>query len=196
MKVELMSTMLSDEEIAEFACVSTGKKPKNTKRTIERLSKGSHGNIHWTPFGLAQISMKIDDVPIYIARHIFRHNVGFVRVEKSRRYTKNETKDCSPHFETLQSRLEDLQYESKMLYKSALDVGIKPENARACLLQSQVTSWIETGSLFAYASMMKQRCQKDVQKETRQLVLMMWGQVKKIFPISCESLEKNYINLL
>lgn len=58
------------------------------QKLIKYLAKHNH----WTPFGHPQITLR-EKVPIFVARQRFKHTVGFVYNEVSRRYV-----DSKPEF--------------------------------------------------------------------------------------------------
>ena len=47
------------------------------------------GHNHWTPFAHPQVSLRMS-APIFVARQAFKHKVGFVENEISRRYVDDE----------------------------------------------------------------------------------------------------------
>jgi thymidylate synthase (FAD) len=54
-------------------------------RLIKYLAE--HG--HWTPFGHPHLSLRIE-TPIFVSRQLFKHQIGFVINEVSRRYVDEE----------------------------------------------------------------------------------------------------------
>ena len=78
-------------------------------------------------------------------------------------------------------------------YKTLIDVGVCPEQARMVLPQSMMTEWYWSGSLDAFADMCKLRCAEDTQAETREVAELIAGEMYELFPVSWESLaEDNY----
>jgi thymidylate synthase (FAD) len=74
------------------------------------------------------------------------------------------------------------------VYTEMLEAGVCPEQARMVLPQNMYTEWYWTGSLIAFARVCKLRLKKDTQKETRDIAIQIDEIVKKICPISWESL--------
>jgi thymidylate synthase (FAD) len=95
MEATLIDCMGSDDRVVDAARVSFSKLSSNyTKEQNEKLIKylAKHG--HWTPFGHPQITIR-EKVPIFVARQRFKHQIGFVYNEVSRRYV-----DDAPEFFT------------------------------------------------------------------------------------------------
>jgi len=66
--------------------------PKDEK-LIRYLAKHNH----WTPFAHPQITLRIK-APISIRTQLFKHKVGFVENEVSRRYVKDEPEYYMPNW--------------------------------------------------------------------------------------------------
>jgi len=69
-----------------------GKTKKRLAERDEKLIRYLAKHDHWTPFAHPQITMR-ETVPFFIARQRFKHTVGFVYNEVSRRYV-----DDTPEF--------------------------------------------------------------------------------------------------
>lgn len=61
----------------------------------EKLIRYLASNGHWTPFAHPQITLHIK-APIFVARQCFKHKVGFVENEVSRRYVDEEPEFFRP----------------------------------------------------------------------------------------------------
>ena len=208
MKAEYISHMGDDRTVVDAARVSFDKASQLGEEVADtKLIKylATHG--HWTPFSHPQITMRYT-VPIFVARQEFKHIVGFTRNEVSRRYV-----DDTPEFympDSWRSRPEgsvkqgsgselmDSEYwhghylnlMSKCLstYKSMLLDGMAPEMARMVLPQSMYTSYYITGSLAAFARMVKQRTDPHAQVEIQDLAKMVAQVIEPLFPVSWEAL--------
>src|SRR5690554_469094 len=125
---------------------------------------------HWTPFAHPQITLRIK-MPIFLARQWYRHTIGIVRNEVSRRYVEDtpeffiprewhnrpeegikqgssdEVNELSGYFTC---RANALGWVSKDLYTKMLEGGVAPEEARMILPQNMYTEFYETASLAAY----------------------------------------------
>lgn len=108
MKAELIDYMGSDLTVVNAARVSFDKESKweqfqtsdgwldeQLSEKDERLIRFLAKNGHWTPFGHPQITIR-ETVPIFVARQRFKHTVGFVYNEVSRRYVDDEPKFYTP----------------------------------------------------------------------------------------------------
>jgi len=84
----------------------------------------------------------------------------------------------------------EISEDSKLTYKSLLDIGICPEQARMVLPQNTYTEWYWTGSLFAFARICRLRCAKDTQKETRDIANEILSLCSEIYPVSWKYLTE------
>jgi len=209
MKAELIDHMGSDLTVVNAARVSFDKESTEVSYSDQKLIKylASHG--HWTPFSHPQITMRYT-VPIFVARQEFKHIVGFTRNEVSRRYV-----DGTPEFympEVWRSRPEgsvkqgsgsepmDSEYwhghytnylsKCQSMYNSMLHDGMAPEMARMVLPQSMYTSYYITGSLAAFARMVKQRTDSHAQVEIQELSRHVSEIIEPLFPISWAALTE------
>ena len=176
------------------------------QRLIAYLAK--HG--HWTPFAHPQITIR-ETVPIFVARQRFKHMIGFVYNEISRRYVDDEPEFFTPtewrlrpdgsvkqgsSDETLNSvmsaamdfNLNKLHTIALRTYNDLLECNVAPEQARMVLPQSMYTSYYVTGSLAAWARMYKQRIDEHAQREIQDLARMVGDIIEPKFPISWEAL--------
>jgi thymidylate synthase (FAD) len=170
---------------------------------------------HWTPFGHPQIQLR-ETVPIFVARQRFKHKVGFVENEVSRRYVDStpdffvpdvwrkraadkkqgssneviETMNCWGVPKSIQWHYEGHVQDSLDLYESLLSAGVCPEQARMVLPQSMMTSYVVTGSLYAFASLYNARTYEGAQVETKDLALKIGAIIEPLFPVSWRALTK------
>jgi thymidylate synthase (FAD) len=75
-----------------------------------------------------------------------------------------------------------------MAYKSLLEAGTAPEQARMVLPQSMYTSYYVTGSLYAFARAYNLRTTPDAQKEIRDLAEMWDKVIRPLYPVSWSAL--------
>ena len=73
-------------------------------------------------------------------------------------------------------------------YEQLIEVGVAPEQARMVLPQSMYTSYYITGSLAAFARMVKQRSDPHAQVEIQELAGMVDEVIRPLFPVSWEAL--------
>jgi thymidylate synthase (FAD) len=174
------------------------------QKLISYLSKHNH----WSPFAHCFISFRIK-APIFVARQLVKHQVGLAWNEVSRRYVDEEPEFWFPkvwrgkpvnakqgsdgvldssfqeHFNnefktSIQILLDD--------YTSAIKSGMAPEQARMVLPQNMVTEWIWSGSLMAFARVVKLRVDPHAQAETREVAEHIAGNLEVHFPVSYNAL--------
>ena len=185
-KVEVLEVMGSDLTVINAARVSLGKHHTEFDESDEKLIKYLAAHRHWTPFGHPQIQLRIK-MPIFVAREWYRHTVGLIRNELSRRYVdtlpefympqvwrtrpdkgiKQGSGGKHPQSDRWAHIIADITQEVSSIYIQMLDEGIAPEMARMVLPQSMYTEFYETGSLAAYARICGLRIAPDAQQETR-----------------------------
>lgn len=185
--VDLIDVMGNDLRVVNAARVSFAKWKDEFDESDKKLLKYLAAHNHWTPFSHPQLCFRIT-APLFVAREWFRHTVGFTRNEVSGRYVTTEKKFFVPKQWRLQSKskkqgsdgdianLDNAKWKAKIKglnaitlyqYNQMVTQGIAGEQARMILPQSMYTSWIETGSLYAYARLCKLRISPDAQQECR-----------------------------
>lgn len=177
------------------------------KKLISYLAK--HG--HWTPFAHPQITLHIK-APMPIRTQFFKHKVGFVENEISRRYVDEDPTFFEPLYWSERPKnakqgagdsvTDDVQNRAHCVYnlalqqasdayKSLLNMGIAPEQARFILPQATFTEWYWTGSLAAYARFYMQRSAPHAQAEIREYAHYIGSIIQPYFPVSWEALTNN-----
>jgi len=204
MKVDYISHMGDDRTVVDAARVSFDKASVMSgcvgdAKLIKYLAK--HG--HWTPFSHPQVTLRYT-VPIFIARQEFKHIVGFTRNEISRRYVDDTPEFHVPHMwrkrpegsvkqgsggelenqQDVKDSYEMLISSAKDYYQLLLQRGVCPEQARMILPQSMYTSYYITGSLAAFARMVKQRSDPHAQVEIQELAVMVDKIIAPLYPVS------------
>ncbi len=164
---------------------------------------------HWAPFGHPHVSLNIE-APIPIARQMFKHKVGMVESEESRRYISIEPQFYYPEFwrnaaanvkqgsastthkdnEELKILYADYCDYSEYLYTDFLDRGVCPEQARFILPQGTEVRWSLTGSLYAFANLYNQRSDSHAQKEIQELAEDIGDIIEKLYPVSWAALTQ------
>jgi len=216
-EVTYIDHMGSDLSVVNAARVSFGKKSEALgtsgvegrpmtpilndpdKRLIKYLAKHKH----MSPFGHAFASFHVK-APIFVARQLVKHK--FLRWnEISRRYVDSEPEFYEP--KEWRGRSEDkkqgsdgvahvymdqeLQWHRQLQsYKSLLESGVCPEQARMVLPQSTMTEWYWSGSLDAFMDMCNLRCKLDTQYETRLVAEYILSEMINLFPVSVEALRR------
>ena len=179
---------------------------KGDIKLIQYLAK--HG--HWTPFGHCTLSFHIK-APIFVARQLVKHQVGLVWNEVSRRYVDEDPEFWYP--DHWRGRAEDKKQGSSdefvewldrkertggrvrktcetamHTYRTLLEAGVAPEQARMVLPQNTYTEWYWTGTLYAFARVCNLRCKGDTQEETRNVAWEIHDLAKEKFSVSWPAL--------
>lgn len=209
--VDLIDVMGNDLRVANAARVSFAKWKEEFDDSDKKLLKYLAAHNHWTPFSHPQLCFRIT-APLFVAREWFRHTVGFTRNEVSGRYVVTEKKFFVPNQLRLQAKdkkqgsdgdianLDNAKWKATIKglnaialyrYNQMVKQGITAEQARAILPQSMYTSWIETGSLYAYARLCKLRISPDAQQECRQYAKAVDELILPAFPNAWEVLRTN-----
>jgi thymidylate synthase (FAD) len=164
---------------------------------------------HWTPFGHCFASFRIK-APIFVARQLGKHQVGLVWNEVSRRYVDDEPEFYAPEYlrkraANVKQGSSDEQVDSARAkfffryaettafeaYKTLLEEGVCPEQARVILPQNTYTEWVWSGSLAAFARVCKLRLDPHTQKETREIAQMISDEMEQLFPVSWKELTND-----
>lgn len=207
--VEYVNHMGSDEEICDAARVSMNK--RSDMYTVEQNNKllrylASHG--HWSPFSHTSLKLRFN-APLFVARQLAKHQVGFAWNEISRRYVKTDIQFWLPR--NLRKAAENVKQGSSddvvcfnrdfishlktssenalELYNDMVVLGVCPEQARMVLPQNMMTQWIWTGSLYAWYRMYELRSDSHSQKETQLYARMVDRICSKYFPIAWSELK-------
>ena len=205
--IELLDHMGDDLAVVNAARVSMAKESLTLCESDEKLIHYLAKHKHWTPFAQVQFKFRIS-MPIFVARQYFRHQVGLLRNETSRRYVDNPPEFWNPngawrgrakHVKQGSGGLLIGRHTAQAIYENAIDVaatsynlllekGVCPEQARAILPQSMMTEFIETGSLAAYARIYGLRTDPHAQKEIQDYALAIGEHIEKIVPVSWAAL--------
>lgn len=163
---------------------------------------------HWVPFGHPQITLRMQ-APIPIRVQCFKHKIGFVESEESRRYistrpeffvpeyfrakaanVKQGSGDIHPNNEEIQTNYIRMCEYAIRAYENLLAMGVCPEQARFILPQGCEVNWVWTGSLYAFANMYNQRSNSHAQKEIQELARQVDEIIAPLFPVSWLALTK------
>ena len=161
---------------------------------------------HWVPFGHPHITLRMQ-APVPIARQCFKHKIGYVESEESRRYISSRPELFIPgHFRATAENVKQGSagvhplsdhwrevYERKCTemietYLLAIDSGVCPEQARLFLPQGAEVNWVWTGSLYAYANFYIQRSDSHAQKEIQDLAEQVGKIIAPLYPVSWNAL--------
>ena len=207
MKVELLDYMGNDDSVVDAARVSFHKGAgEYSQEANEKLIRYLAKNNHWTPFGHTCLKFRIK-APIFVSRQLAKHQVGLVWNEVSRRYVSDEPEFYIPQ---LRKKAENVKQGSSdevmpdmwtfagiehmknlvAYYNSAIDSGMAPEVARAFLPQNMQTEWVWSGSLGAFADMLRLRLDPHAQYESRIVAEKIHKEMEVLFPVSINALLK------
>lgn len=172
------------------------------KRLINYLAKHKH----FSPFNHCFLSFRIK-APIFVARQLVKHKF-MPWNEVSRRYVDSEPEFFIPT--QLRGKAENVKQgsaeganidnaillrttaEALGYYQDLLDQGVCPEQARMALPVNTHTEWIWSGTLGAFADMLKLRLDPHTQKESRDVAELIHKQISPLFPVSLDALLKAY----
>lgn len=156
---------------------------------------------HLSPFGHAFASFHVK-APIFVARQLVKHK--FLRWnEISRRYVDDEPEFYNPKMwrgkaenikqgsagvVSTQADPDFVNHTALRTYNEMIAEGVAPEMARMVLPTSQLTEWIWSGSLDAFADMCRLRCASDTQYETRLVADDISKTMSELFPVSWTAL--------
>lgn len=209
----LVDHMGTDLTTVNAARVSYGAESKELTERDERLVDflAEHG--HVTPFRHAQATLRCR-APIFLARQLGKHQVGFSWNEISRRYKDGDSIKIECYApEMVFARPDKLMTQSATLmdpdfaddvkhvlaavhataireYEHLIGMGVAPEQARMVLPQSMITEWIWTGSLYGWANLYIQRSSEHAQYEARLFAEEVNKIMSELFPNTWAALTK------
>lgn len=161
---------------------------------------------HWVPFGHPHISLRMQ-APVPIRTQCFKHKIGFVESEESRRYissrpeffvpdhfrakaenVKQGSAGVHPRNEEWMGKYIEAAEKSIETYLAAIEDGVCPEQARFFLIQGIEVNWVWTGSLYAFAQAAVARLDSHAQKEVRDLFTEVDAIIRPLYPVSWAAL--------
>lgn len=222
MKAELIDFMGGDLSVVRAAKVSFAD-DQTVSHFIddieaEGLGCRSHSGLirylakhnHWTPFGHTSITLRMS-APVPIRTQCFKHKVGFVENEESRRYIKSRPvlfvpevfREAPPEgapkqgsggvhersviWRDIYQRNCEFQIN---LYDAMIEDGVSPEQARFVLPQGVEVNWYWTGNLSSFARFHKQRTDPHAQEEIQKLAREVAEIIEPLYPVSWKELTK------
>ncbi|AWN08618.1 thymidylate synthase [Erwinia phage Faunus] len=209
----LVDHMGTDLTTVNAARVSYGAESKELTERDKRLVDFLAEHDHVTPFRHAHATLRCR-APIFLARQLGKHQVGFSWNEISRRYKDGDAIEVECYVPPIvferpnklmtqtaeranaslegfaKQGIQNANSDAFRYYERLLKAGVAPEQARMVLPQSMITEWIWTGSLYGWANLYKQRSSEHAQYEARVFA----GEVNKImselFPETWKALIK------
>lgn len=217
MAVEYVDHMGSDVNVVNAARVSFAKEVEefNTEKDTKLINYLAKHN-HWSPLAHTSISIRVK-APIFMARQFVKHQVGLVWNEESRRYIDDEPEFYNPviwrtrpenvkqgsgeglvewvgteYWEGVPKEdYEEITNLCNDFYSAMIESGVAPEQARMILPQSTMTNWIWTGSLVAFARIVKLRTESYAQIEAQELAKKIEEVVAPLYPVSWAALMEH-----
>jgi len=204
--VDYVDHMGNDNTVVNAARVSFSKPAENyTEEQNVRLIKYLAMHNHWTPFSHTSVQLKVA-APIFVARQLFKHQIGGTINEVSRRYVTDDPAFYIPKEwrskpvnakqgsgDLIIADIDITQHvdNSVTLYNELLSKGVAPEMARMVLPQNMMTEWYWTGSLVFWARVCNLRLDSHTQEESRMVAQPISDICSKLFPVSWPQLVKN-----
>ena len=210
MQVDYVDHLGGDINVVNAARCSFAKEVKEfdlekDSKLINYLAKHNH----FTPLAHTSVTIRVK-APIFMARQFVKHQIGLVWNEESRRYIDDEPEFYIP--KELRGRpvnakqgsngiLESSELFTDMivsesarcldLYKRLLEGNVAPEQARMVLPQNTMTNWMWTGSLVAFARVVKLRTDSHAQQEAQELAKLINDVVAPLYPVSWKALMES-----
>ncbi len=210
MQVDYVDHLGGDVNVVNAARCSFAKEVKEfdlekDTKLINYLAKHNH----FTPLAHTSVTVRVK-APIFMARQFVKHQIGLVWNEESRRYIDDEPEFYIP--KELRGRpvnakqgsngvLESSELFTDMvvsessrcldLYKRLLEGNVAPEQARMVLPQNTMTNWMWTGSLVAFARVVKLRTDSHAQQEAQELAKLINDVVAPLYPVSWKALMES-----
>jgi len=215
-EVTYIDHMGSDLSVVNAARVSFGKKSdwmmrihngeaKVLQHKDAKLITYLAKHKHYSPFNHTFVTFHVK-APIFVARQLQKHEY-MPWNEISRRYVDEEPEFYQPdawrgrsedkkqgsdgevELYGIADDLDDTRKFTLYDYKSLLDLGVCPEQARMILPQSMMTEWYWSGTMKAVHKMCSLRCKPDTQLETQIVANHIDEEMAKLFPVSWEALR-------
>lgn len=191
-----------DKLLVEFTNCLSMEKAKELAVYMRKIPE------HWVPFGHPHISLRMK-APVPIRVQCFKHKIGFVESEESRRYISIRPELYMPEaFRSAAASVKQgsggihpcsndwkLLYTNTChnmidLYEKAIIDGVCPEQARFLLPQGVQVNWLWTGSLYAFANFYNQRSDPHAQKEVQVLASLVGEVISPLYPVSWAALTE------
>jgi len=206
--VQYVDHMGCDDAVCDAARVSMNKTAdlftvSQNEKLINYLAKHNH----WSPFSHCHMKLRFK-APIFVARQLMKHQVGFSWNEVSRRYVSDAPEFWYPDYYRVAAEnvkqgsgvepisgndvwKTDTYYilsKAAEHYDDLIKAGACAEQARSILPQSMMTEWIWTGSLYAWSRMYNLRSDPHAQREVQFYAHRVSEEINRFFPLSWRAL--------
>jgi thymidylate synthase (FAD) len=208
-KVELIDFMGSDLSVINAARVSFAKVKDEIDSSDEKLIKYLAKHDHWSPFAHTAVTLRVA-APVPIRTQCFKHKIGLVENEESRRYISSTPEIFIPEFREKpegsikqgsggehsgnhewQKAYRYVTEQAIDLYEDLLRDGIAPEQARFVLPQGAIVNWVWTGNILAFANFVNKRSDSNAQQEIQQVAKAVDKVIRPLYPCSWSALVDN-----
>ena len=210
MQVDYVDHLGGDVNVVNAARCSFAKEVKDfdlekDTKLINYLAKHNH----FTPLAHTSVTIRVK-APIFMARQFVKHQIGMTWNEESRRYIDDEPEFYIPNelrgrpvnakqgsngiLESSELFTDMIVAESSRcldLYKRLLEGNVAPEQGRMVLPQNTMTNWMWTGSLVAFARVVKLRTDSHAQQEAQELAKLINDVVAPLYPVSWKALMES-----
>jgi thymidylate synthase (FAD) len=206
-KATPLDSMGSDLTVANTARVSFGNWKDELDAKDAKLIGYLADHEHTSPFRHCFASFRCR-APIFVARQLVKHQVGLSWNEVSLRYVRagdvwspnvwreqSEDKKQGSGGALPQRVQEEVAEAYGTAVEAALDayermisLGACREQARAVLPTGVMTEWVWSGSMQAFAHMVRLRCAPDAQAETRELAEQIRTELLRLWPVAMAAL--------
>lgn len=177
---------------------------------VKLLESIKHQATHWTPFAHTAFTLKCS-APIPIRTQLFKHTIGLVANEESRRYIDSTPELFIPEqfrarpdgsikqgsggvhelSDNYQTRYMIQCNKALALYDEMIVDGISPEQARLVLPQGVMVNWVWTGNIVALANVYNKRIESHAQKEVQDFAALLKEVIEPIMPVSWAALTRS-----
>ena len=219
-EVDLLDHMGSDLSVVNAARVSFHKVSEEFKEGDEKLIRYLAKHKHFSPFNHAFLSFRVkapifvarqlvkhkflpwnevsrryvDDEPEFYYPEVWRQRADNVKQGSSDDRCEAMYCERPDDFFGLEPSTDDFALwamkETLHLYNQMLKDGCAPEQARMILPQNSMTEWVWSGSLGAFADMLRLRLDPHAQYESRIVAEKIHKEMEVLFPVSINALLK------
>lgn len=178
---------------------------------VKLYERIKYQSTHWTPFAHNAFTIKCA-APVPIRTQLYKHGIGLVANEESRRYISNTPEIYIPDFfrakpeGSIKQGSGDEHHQSKEwmrsytehcknlldTYEQMIADGICPEQARFILPQGMMVNWVWTGNLVAMTNIYNKRIDLHAQKEVQEFAQKLKEAIEPIMPISWAALTRQH----
>ena len=212
-----MDHMGDDLRVYQAAKATMGTATEDHEVDPTRLINFLARERHVTPFRHPQVTFECE-APIFVARQLGKHSVGFSWNERSMRYRdsaigmfRSETirgrpdklhdgssdvvlddlpiNPVDPLSPTFRTVTDNYLKACVRQYDSFIKQGMAPEQARMYLPQAMLTRWVWTGSLWGWFEVYRQRSSKHAQVEVQAFAADLDTHMGNMFPIAWKALK-------